>query len=188
VADVESTPGPLPAIVACAVEHGARAVVLRMRQADRGVREALTAAVRDILGPVDGLLIVAGPPSRETDAMAMHLTAIQATPDPRPSMMGRSCHNSAEVVRAANEGCDYIFVSPVYETASKPGYGPALGPVGLAALSVHAPMPVFALGGVLPEHVAECRKSGAYGVAVMGPVLRHPPVVDEYLHALEECS
>jgi thiamine-phosphate pyrophosphorylase len=47
-------------------------------------------------------------------------------------------------------------------------------------------MPVFALGGVLPSFVAECRKAGAYGVAVMGPVLRDPSVVADYLSALEE--
>jgi len=188
VADLEAAPGPLPDIVAGAVEHGARAVLLRMRHADATTREALTVAVRDILQPVDGLLIVAGPPSREPGAAAVHLTAFQALPDPRPRMMGRSCHDVMEVARAANEGCDYIFVSPVYETASKPGYGPALGPTGLAALCRHAPMPVFALGGMLPENVAACRGSGAYGVAVMGPVLHDPTVVEKYLHALEECS
>jgi len=47
----------------------------------------------------------------------------------------------------AGEGCDWMTVSPVWETASKPGYGPALGSAGLAALLPGAPA-IYALGGV----------------------------------------
>jgi thiamine-phosphate pyrophosphorylase len=45
---------------------------------------------------------------------------------------------------------------------------------------------VYALAGVLPEAVAECRRAGAYGVAVMGPAMRDPRIVSAYLSALPE--
>jgi thiamine-phosphate pyrophosphorylase len=181
IADVDSAPGPLPGIVAAAAEHGARAFVLRARGMPPRDRAELTAALRAVL-PDDTLLILAG-----GTGPAVHLSADEPFPEPRPSLVGRSCHHAADVDRAQHEGCDYIFASPVFETASKPGYGPALGPAGLAALC-RPGLPTFALGGVLPGHVAQCLRSGAYGVAVMGPVLRDPPIVSAYRAALEAQS
>ena len=138
--------------------------------------------LRRLLDPVDGTLIVAG----GSDS-AVHLSAGEPFPDPRPSIVGRSCHNADEVDRAVAEGCDYAFVSPIYPTESKPGYGPALGPAGLTALS-RPGLPVYALGGVTPVHVGECVRAGAYGVAVMGPVLRDPSIVADYMTALKEVT
>ncbi|GIF46122.1 thiamine-phosphate pyrophosphorylase [Asanoa ferruginea] len=114
---------------------------------------------------------------------AVHLAAREPFPTARPALVGRSCHDAAEVAAAAAEGCDYVTVSPVYLSASKPGYGPPLGPPGLAALTRNAP-PVYALGGVSPAEAAACRAAGAYGVAVMGAVMRDPDSVADYLRAL----
>ena len=182
IADHPSVGGRLPYVIATAVDHGARAVLLRARERPPVERLVLAAQLQRALGPVDGLLIMAG----ESDT-AMHLSADDDFPEPRPSLVGRSCHTADEVDRAVTEGCDYAFVSPVYPTASKPGYGPALGAQGLAALC-RPGLPVYALGGVLPEHVAECVQAGAYGIAVMGPVLRDPTVVTAYVAALSEVT
>ncbi len=180
VADVATAARPLPEIVAIAVNHGTRAVLLRARSLATAARDELSAALRRVLDPVDGLLIVAG-----ASDIAVHLSAAQDFPEPRPSIVGRSCHNSSEVDRAVAEGCDYAFVSPVYATSSKPGYGPPLGPAGLASLC-RPGLPIYALGGVMPKHAAECLEAGAYGIAAMGPVLRDPTVVAAYLTALSE--
>jgi thiamine-phosphate diphosphorylase len=182
VADVATAARPLPEIVASAVDHGARAVLLRARSLAAAARAELAAALRRVLDPADGLLIVAG-----TSDAAIHLSATQDFPAPRPSIVGRSCHNAHEVDRAVAEGCDYAFVSPVYATSSKPGYGPPLGPTGLAALC-RPGLPIYALGGVMPKHVTECRHAGAHGIAAMGPVMRDPTVVAAYLAALTEVT
>jgi thiamine monophosphate synthase len=179
VADVQTAPRPLPEIVATAAAHGARGFVVRAREIPARDRAELVAALRAVL-PEGCRLIVAGGPGP-----AVHLSANEPFPNPRPSIVGRSCHHAADVSRAADEGCDYIFVSPVYQTASKPGHGPALGPEGLSPLC-RPGLPVFALGGVLPDRVEECLHAGAYGVAVMGPVLHEPPIVAAYLAALSE--
>ena len=182
VADLVTVGGRLPEVVSVAIDHGARAVVLRAREASTATRVDLVARLHRLLSPVGGLLIVAG-----GEGDAVHLSATQESPEPRPSLVGRSCHTAVEVDRAVAEGCDYAFVSPVYPTGSKPGYGPALGPDGLAALC-RPGLPVYALGGVMPEHVAECVQAGAYGIAVMGPVLRDPTIVTAYLAALPEST
>src|SRR5262249_39898364 len=62
-------------------------------------------------------------------------------------------------------------LSPIFLTASKPGYGPALG---IAAIGPAARLgiPVLVLGGVTANVVAPCLEAGARGVAVMGEVMR----------------
>jgi thiamine-phosphate pyrophosphorylase len=66
---------------------------------------------------------------------------------------------------------DYVTVSPVFPTATKPGYGPALGAAGAAALA--GTVPWLPLGGVdSPDRARECAAAGAAGVAVLGAVMR----------------
>jgi len=84
-------------------------------------------------------------------------------------MVGRSCHD-AEEVAAASE-VDYVTLSPIFPTATKPGYGPALTPDGAARLA--PPVPWLALGGVdSAERARQCAAAGAAGVAVLGAVMR----------------
>jgi thiamine-phosphate diphosphorylase len=161
---------PLPDVVAAAVEGGARAVVLREKDLPPPDRALLAERLHRLLAPVDGLLIVAG---GGTEAAAVHLGSAESLPDPRPLLLGRSCHSGSEVARAAVEGLDWVTVSPVHPTTSKPGYGPALGHDGLAALCLTPGAPkVYALGGVGPGSTTACLSAGAYGVAVMGAVMR----------------
>jgi thiamine-phosphate pyrophosphorylase len=174
----------LVATIASAVERGARAVVVREKDLPEPERAALVKELRAILDAAGGLLLVAGKHGPGLSGSAVHLSSVDEFPAPRPALVGRSCHTAAEVARASDEGCDYVTVSPVYPSASKPGYGPALGAAGLAALARDAP-PVYALGGVLPDHVPDCVAAGAHGVAAMGPIMRDPDLVSEYLAALE---
>ena len=82
----------------------------------------------------------------------------------------RSRHGTEEVRRAARQGADYVTLSPIYPTRSKPGYGPALG---TTVLTEATPVPVYALGGIAtPARVHHCLRAGAAGVAVMGVVMR----------------
>ncbi|MGY1681322.1 thiamine phosphate synthase [Geodermatophilus sp. SYSU D01176] len=182
VTDRTQAAGPLPDVVAAAVDAGARAVLLRDRDLPAGERAALAAELRAVLDPVGGLLVHAGSVVHPTHP-AVHLAAAEPFPDPRPALVGRSCHSAAELAQACDEGCDWAFLSPVFPTASKPGYGPALGVEGFGRLQSLGP-PAYALGGVLPEHVPDLRAAGAAGIAVMGPVMRDPAVVRDYLAAL----
>jgi len=111
--------------------------------------------------------------ARELGALGVHLAA----PDPRPSsqglIVGRSCHDRGELEAAAS--CDYATLSPLHPTSSKPGYGPALGIEGFAAMmagfSGRGRLPVFALGGIAVADAGPCVSAGAHGVAVMGAAM-----------------
>jgi thiamine-phosphate pyrophosphorylase len=176
--------GPLVATVAEAIRCGARAVVLREKDLPPAERAGIAEALRGLLRRVGGMLIMAG-----ASGDAVHLAARDAFPAARPALVGRSCHDAAEMAAAAAERCDYVTLSPVFATRSKPGYGPALRPDGVRTLLRGAPdphPPGYALGGVRPTDVAACLHAGARGVAVMGPVMRAPRSVIDYLAALQE--
>jgi thiamine-phosphate pyrophosphorylase len=112
-----------------AIDGGARGVVLREKRSTTAERRALAATLRAWLAEVDGVLLVASDLTIEADGV--HLAATDPFPTDRPALVGRSCHDLADVRRAAAEGCDYATLSPVFATRSKPGYGPALGLAGL---------------------------------------------------------
>lgn len=99
--------------------------------------------------------------------------------------LGYSAHGGEEAARANAEGADYVILGTTYSTASHPGI--VLGSDGVRAAVARAPVPVVAIGGVMPERVAEVMAAGAWGVAVLGGVWNaDDPVAraGEYLAAL----
>ncbi|MFC3501364.1 thiamine phosphate synthase [Micromonospora krabiensis] len=167
--DRRQTPRPLTEVVAAAVAGGVRWVVLREKDLPRAERAALAADLRPILAEAGGTLVVAGPDP--LDGHAVHLPAAGPYPPPPLGLVGRSCHDATELARLSTE--DYVTLSPVFPTRTKPGYGPPLTPGGLAELIEASPVPVLALGGIAtPDQVRRCVEAGAAGVAVLGAVMR----------------
>ena len=85
--------------------------------------------------------------------------------------VGCSVHSLDAAQKREMEGADFVTYSPIYPTASKPGYGPAVGVACLAEVAATLKIPVFALGGITPQRVSECLAAGAFGVAVMSGVM-----------------
>jgi thiamine-phosphate pyrophosphorylase len=106
------------------------------------------------------------------------------------ALIGASAHSAAEAASLLRAGADYVTLSPVFVTASKPGYGPALGLDGLARIVAAARGPVVALGGITAENAGLCCDVGARGIAVMGEVMRavNPQAtVEHILRAMPGC-
>jgi thiamine-phosphate pyrophosphorylase len=106
----------------------------------------------------------------------VHLQAAAAVAPARrrlgsDAIIGVSTHGLDEVVAAAAAQADYVTLSPIFLTGSKPGYGPALGTAALRA-AAEREIPVLALGGVTAETAGACLAAGARGVAVMGEIMR----------------
>jgi thiamine-phosphate pyrophosphorylase len=87
------------------------------------------------------------------------------------ALIGLSAHNIADVTNAKIAGADYVTLSPIHQSASKPDYGPALGITAIAR-AAQIGIPVLALGGMVAENVAAAREAGAAGIAVMGEIMR----------------
>lgn len=105
--------------------------------------------------------------------VGLHLPADHAPVDPSGiRLLGRSVHDAAEVDRAKREGVDYVILGTLFASASKPGRTP-LGLAAFARLVRQAePIPVFAIGGITTDRVADVMASGAHGVAVTGAILQ----------------
>jgi thiamine-phosphate pyrophosphorylase len=109
-------------------------------------------------------------------AAGVHLQAAAAVAPARQrlgsaALIGMSAHAVADVAAAAAAGADYVTLSPIFLTDSKPGYGPALG-VAVLRMAAEREIPVLALGGVTAETTPACLAAGARGVAVMGEIRR----------------
>lgn len=87
------------------------------------------------------------------------------------AFIGVSAHGLNDVEAAAAAGADYVTLSPIFLTSSKPGYGPALGVAAIEPAAKFG-VPVIALGGVTANVVRFCLDAGAAGVAVMGEIMR----------------
>jgi thiamine-phosphate pyrophosphorylase len=83
-----------------------------------------------------------------------------------------STHSATEAAALLAAGADYVTISPIFLTDSKPGYGPAFGLDGLATTVARANGSVVALAGINPGNARACLDAGAAGIAVMGEVMR----------------
>lgn len=75
-----------------------------------------------------------------------------------------SCH-SLEEIRRIPFKADYCFLSPIFDSISKPGYRSSF--TTLPDLR-KIPVPVIAMGGITPENTGICRQAGFAGVAALG--------------------
>ncbi len=83
-------------------------------------------------------------------------------------LIGRSVHDAAEAVGAAEDGgVDYLVFGAVFETASKPGARPA-GIDALREAAAAVPVPVLAIGGITAGRWADVAAAGAAGIAAIG--------------------
>jgi thiamine-phosphate pyrophosphorylase len=154
--------GSLVRVVERAIRGGVAWVVLRERDLPYAERRALALSLRELLPP--GRLIVAGPDPLGADAV--HLAEADPLPAACVSLIGRSRHGAPKLSIE-----DYVTLSPIYPTSSKPGYGPALGPDAAADLA--GDVPWLALGGIdSPARAAACATAGARGIAVLGAIMR----------------
>lgn len=115
--------------------------------------------------------------ARDAGAEGVHLAAGSDAAEARRlfgdgGLIGISVHGAEEACGADPAVLDYVVAGPVFETASKPGYGPALGTDGLGRIVQACRVPVIAIGGITAENAAECLGAGVGGIAVMGGVMR----------------
>lgn len=136
---------------------------------------ALCRSLRRLPNPFGTKLLVNG---RVDVALAADLDGVHLPADAPPAhcvralspagfQVGRSCHSIDDLRRAESEGADYAYLSPIFPSSSKPGYGPPLGLKTLEEASTAVAIPVLALGGVALENAAACRSAGAAGIAAI---------------------
>jgi 8-oxo-dGTP diphosphatase len=104
-------------------------------------------------------------------AHGIHLTSAQLMNLPeRPlgqdRLIGASCHNRNELMRAQDLGLDFAVLSPVRPTLSHPQAAP-LGWEGFRRLVDQTAMPIYALGGMGAGDLTQAKRAGAQGIAAI---------------------
>lgn len=105
-------------------------------------------------------------------ALGYHFSASRSVPAKRPAVLSYSCHTPEEVCQQGKE-CDYVTLSPVFDSISKQGYTAAVFDPEAEHTAVNTVLTV-ALGGVTPAHFGELRRRGYRGAAMLGYVWNTP--------------
>lgn len=96
---------------------------------------------------------------------------IAQLPDGYSGSRSRSCHSIREVARYKGE-YDYLFLSPIFDSLSKPGYRSAFSHEELLEASREGIIDqrVFALGGVSPDRLPYLESLHFGGAAMSGAI------------------
>lgn len=176
---------PAVMIVSNAHEMGVERWIAKL--AERGADEKLLVQIREksanaqqvqhILSralahtePFGSRVVVNSASGRFPQCDGVHLTSkalIEAMGRPAGTLVGASCHDEKELAKAEQIGVDYAVLGPVKRTDSHPGAAP-LGWDRFAALARDRAMPIYAIGGLTRGSLADARRNGAHGVALLG--------------------
>jgi 8-oxo-dGTP diphosphatase len=110
--------------------------------------------------------------ARRVGAHGIHLSSaalMAMRQKPEGLLCAASCHSAAELAHAAALGVDLVVLSPVLPTASHPGVNTLGWPI-FAEMAAGMPMPVYALGGMRPQHLHTAWQHGAHGIAMQRAV------------------
>jgi thiamine-phosphate pyrophosphorylase len=178
ISDRSQATRPLVEIAAAAFEGGCRWFSLREKDLPAAERRVLLAELV-ALGQRYDAAVMAHDDIDAVEAVGAAGVHLPRGSDPAAArrrlpqgLIGVSTHSAAEAAAQLRAGADYVTLSPIFLTDSKPGYGPALGLDTLAAAAQTAPGPIIALAGIGPDNAAACLAAGARGIAVMGEIMR----------------
>jgi len=178
ISDRSQATRPLVEIAAAAFEGGCRWFSLREKDLPAAERRVLLAELV-ALGQRYDAAVMAHDDIDAVEAVGAAGVHLPRGSDPAAArrrlpqgLIGVSTHSAAEAAAQLRAGADYVTLSPIFLTDSKPGYGPALGLDTLADVAQAVPGPIIALAGIGPDNAAACLAAGARGIAVMGEIMR----------------
>lgn len=183
VTDGVGDPQRIEEVARAAIRAGCRCVQLREpRWSARAMLRACE-ALRPIVDAVDGLLLV----NDRVDVVAAggaHGAQVGHRSLPpaeargvlgRDRILGFSAHDEQELDQAADDGCNFALLSPVWRTTSKPDAA-FLGIERAGLLTGAARLPVVWLGGVdaatIPELAEVPAGQRPAGVAVRSAIMQ----------------
>lgn len=103
----------------------------------------------------------------------------------RPIVVGKSTHSLAQARAARDEGADYIGFGPIFATPTKPDYKP-IGLIDIksahvdlacrarspAAAGRRRALPIFCIGGIKIDNLADVIAAGAQRVVIVSGLLQ----------------
>jgi thiamine-phosphate pyrophosphorylase len=195
ITDRKQARAPLDQILAAAFEAGCRWASIREKDLPSEEQIALARRLLPLAQRHGATLTLHGEAriAAEAGVDGVHLAAgadAKAARElmGRGALIGISVHAADEAAALSADVIDYAIAGPAYDTASKPGYGPVLGPAGIRTICRTSALPMLAIGGITAGGAAEMIEAGAAGVAVMGSLMRADDPRDAARRLLEAIS
>ena len=123
----------------------------------------------------------------------IHLNARRnIVPEGYSGHVSRSCH-SLEEVKQHKDNCNYVFLSPIFDSESKQGYASAFTDATLCQASEQGILDnkVVALGGVTPDKIHYLKSLNFGGAAMLGCINSMAGLSEAQLcarlHSIREC-
>lgn len=169
-------------VVSAAVEGGVS--VVQIREKECGAAEFLVLACR-----LRACLENAGVPLVVNDrvdvALACGAAGVHVGQEDLPCavvrrligdsmLLGVSVATAGQAVAAEKAGADYVSVSPVFPTPTKPDVSDAVGLEGLTEIRRAVRLPVVAIGGINAANAPQVIRAGADGVCVVSAIVAAP--------------
>lgn len=169
---------PLPEIAAAAFAGGCRWFSLREKDLPTAERQRLLAELV-ALGRRFGATVTVHDDIEAALAAGAGGVHLPTGGDPAAvrlrmprGLIGVSAHAPDEAAALLAAKADYVTLSPIFPSPSKPDYGPPLGLGTIRAATAQITGPLIALAGIDEGNAAACLDAGAAGVAIMGEIMR----------------
>ncbi|MFC7530421.1 thiamine phosphate synthase [Actinoplanes sp. GCM10030250] len=118
-----------------------------------------------------GVALAAGADGVHVGADDLPVSAVRRVLGP-DAVVGATCRTPAAARAAVADGASYLGVGPAFETSTKDGLPPPLGPAAIAAVAEAVPgTPVLAIGGITAERVPLL---AVHGVAAVSAFVGDP--------------
>lgn len=165
--------------VRCALQGGVRAVQLREKDLPAADLYPLALELRALTHDFGAKLLIN---DRVDVALAVAADGVHLGGHTLPvgmsrrllgpeKLIGVSTHRVEEIAAVTEDGADFVTFGPVYPTPTKLPYGTPVGLVSLTEACAISSCPVFALGGIRGEHIADLHLSGCHRIAVISAIL-----------------
>lgn len=161
-------------VVTRALDAGLPGVLFRDKDLPDAEAVDQAIALRDATSARGAVFFVAERPAlaRRVGADGLHLGEAAMAPEPHAwdGALSVAAHDAGGLDRAGRVGARFALLSPLFATRSHPQARP-LGPERFAELAAGSPVPVLALGGIVPANAVEATAAGAAGVACIDAIL-----------------
>ena len=172
-----------------AVSCGVKVVQYRNKNAE--TRQMYEEAVR-LQGDMPGLGLIFLINDRVDIALAAEADGVHLGQSDMPCLAARkllgqekiigvTVHNLAEALQAESIGADYLGVSPIFQTATKPDAGKPAGIRLIEEIRAQVDIPLIAIGGINHSNAGEVVRAGADGLCAISCVVAKENVREEII-------
>jgi thiamine-phosphate pyrophosphorylase len=102
-------------------------------------------------------------------------------------IIGISANNKVDISNAIKDGCNYIGIGPIFETATKKDKKP-LGIERIKILTKDLNIPWFAIGGVTKKNISYLKTNGFKKVALVSQLMNSEDPKEDAIIILKELS